>query len=506
MQASKLLGVLVFFPGTLIAVLVPSVMPVTMAGVIAWLVWLTGAVLILISTAEALELVELLRFRATGASSVLQPTQLKPFVSLHVPVCAEPPEVVIRTLVVLRDLKYDAYEVLVVDNNTPDEQLWRPVEAFCRGLGPRFRFYHLPQWPGFKAGALNFALQQTSPEATIIGVIDADYEVAPNYLSDLVEHFANEQVGFVQTPQNYRDWRASRFFRMCYWEYWQFFAVGMVLRNHRNAILLHGTMSLIRKDALVRVDGWAEWCLTEDSELGLRLLAAGYRGMYVLRTYGRGLMPFSYHAYKRQRRRWVTGGVQTLMRHWRFFLPWSSRGSHLRLMQKLHYLQGWLPWCRDGVMVSLVPPVTALHLAVLYGSLDLDHLAPLWVGIGIVVLHAVVRQVLIYHVYLARPWSETLGATVAILGLTWTVGTAWLLAWLGVERVFHRTPKRPEAMPRWVAGVRPELLIGTAMLLLGLALLGRFGVQSLGTVAALSAYALLLWASVWTARIASGEL
>ena len=34
-------------------------------------------------------------------------------------------------------------------------------------------------------------------------------------------------------------------------------------------------------------------------------------------------------------------------------------------MQKLHYLQGWLPWCRDSVLVAFMPLVAALNLAVL---------------------------------------------------------------------------------------------------------------------------------------------
>jgi ATP-dependent RNA helicase RhlE len=32
----------------------------------------------------------------------------------------------------------------------------------------------LPKWPGFKAGALNFALTQTAKDAAVIGVIDSE--------------------------------------------------------------------------------------------------------------------------------------------------------------------------------------------------------------------------------------------------------------------------------------------------------------------------------------------
>src|SRR5439155_7776000 len=78
-----------------------------------------------------------------------------PKVSLHVPICSEPPDVVIATLEALARIEYPNFEVLVIDNNTPNEWLWHPVEHWCRA-DARFRFFHLESCPGAKAGALNF--------------------------------------------------------------------------------------------------------------------------------------------------------------------------------------------------------------------------------------------------------------------------------------------------------------------------------------------------------------
>ena len=64
-------------------------------------------------------------------------------------------------------------------------------------------------------------------------------------------------------------------------EYAGFFNIGMVQRNEYNAIIQHGTMTMIRKSALLEVGNWAEWCICEDSELGLRLYEAGYDSVYV---------------------------------------------------------------------------------------------------------------------------------------------------------------------------------------------------------------------------------
>ena len=54
-----------------------------------------------------------------------------PKVSLHLAICNEPPEMVIQTLDALAKLDYPDFEVLVIDNNTKDPAVWRPVQAYC---------------------------------------------------------------------------------------------------------------------------------------------------------------------------------------------------------------------------------------------------------------------------------------------------------------------------------------------------------------------------------------
>ena len=106
-----------------------------------------------------------------------------PKVSIHVPTHNEPPEMVIQTLNALARLDYPNFEVIVIDNNTKSADLWRPVEAHCAELGERFRFFHFDNMKGFKAGALNYALRETAPDAEIVGVIDSDYIVDRDWLS-----------------------------------------------------------------------------------------------------------------------------------------------------------------------------------------------------------------------------------------------------------------------------------------------------------------------------------
>ena len=479
----------------LAASLVPSTGYGAVGGTLAWLGWLLSVTLLVLAAAEAFELIELAAERDSrdGDEQPGRPA-FQPFVSFHVPICSEPPEVVAQTLMSLRALRYEQFEVLVIDNNTADEALWRPVERLCLHLGPRFRFFHLARWPGYKAGALNFALAHTSPEACVVGVVDSDYEVAADFPASLAAHFADDRIGFVQAPQDYREWEARHFTRMCYWEYWQFFAVSMRLRRPRNAILMHGTMVMVRRSALLGVGGWSEWCLTEDSELGLRLLASGYRGVYSHKTYGRGLVPFSYQAYRRQRQRWVTGGAQAVRRHWRLFLPWSRA---LTASQKMHYLQGWAPWLRDAVFMVAMPLMIVLGVFSVAFAGTPGPLLPLSTAVLTVTTYLAIRQALVYRAHLRRPWADGVGAGLAIFGLVMTVGGAWLRAWLGARVPFHRTPKRPQPTSAGRALASGELVSGVVMAALTLSILLRFGVDGAYAAAGPGAYVVLFLASAY---------
>jgi cellulose synthase/poly-beta-1,6-N-acetylglucosamine synthase-like glycosyltransferase len=270
-----------------------------------------------------------------------------PMVSLQVPAYNEPVEVVEKTLNSLAGLNYPDFEVLVVDNNTPLQETWRPLEEICRKLGPNFHCLHLEQWPGYKSGALNFAVTQTDPRAEIIGIIDADYEVDPNFLRELVPAFADPQVAFVQTPQDYSDSKGDIFSESTYHGYKYFFEVSMPSRNERNAIIFAGTMGLIRKSVLEEIGGWDEWCITEDAEASLRILKRGYRSLYINHSFGSGMMPINFEGLKKQRFRWCFGGIQILKKHWEALMPWAhwvDPQNKLTLAQRYYYLVGGLGW------------------------------------------------------------------------------------------------------------------------------------------------------------------
>ncbi len=376
-----------------------------------------------------------------------------PRVSLHVPAYNEPPEMVKETLDALAKLDYPNYEVIVIDDNTTDPSLWKPVEEHCATLG--FRFFHLENWPGFKSGALNFALRETDPDAEIVGVVDSDYIVSPDWLRSCVGLFRSPSVAFVQSPQDYRGVSLEdRYAVACYNAYQYFFKVSMASRNEHNGIIFAGTMGLVRRRALEEVGGWDEWCITEDAELSLRLLGAGHEGYYVDRSFGRGLMPLNFEGLKKQRFRWAFGGMQILRLHWRALVPWPSRRDAARgltLAQKWDYLIGGLQWLNDpvtfGFTILLLLGSASLLLA---HSLFIQPLAGAVLVVPFLfVFMGVSRFLWALRRRLGCSLRDAASAFTILLSLTWVVTLACVLGLVKERGVFLRTPKARAGADRW---------------------------------------------------------
>jgi exo-beta-1,3-glucanase (GH17 family)/cellulose synthase/poly-beta-1,6-N-acetylglucosamine synthase-like glycosyltransferase len=390
-----------------------------------------------------------------------------PKVSIHIPAYREPPEMLKQTLDAVARLQYPNFECVVVINNTPDPALWRPIEEHCKTLGERFKFLREDNLTGFKAGALRLALNRTAEDAEIIGVLDADYVVEPDWLKDLVPVFADAKVGMVQAPQDHRDGARSAMHNAMNGEYAGFFDIGMVQRNEKNAMISHGTMCLIRRSALLAAGNWSSDTICEDTDLGLTILELGFAALYTNRRYGHGLLPDSYLAYKRQRDRWAYGGFQIMKKHWRRFLPGRSL---LTREQKKEFLLGWLSWLGAesvGVVVALlnliwVPFVAIVGIAIPDKILTL----PIMAAFAVSVLHFVS----LYRLRVRIPAGQMLGAVFAAMGLQWTVARAVGIGIVKDGLPFVRTSKggagkRSTNFPAFWEAVIGTLLVGSAVFL-----------------------------------------
>ncbi len=390
-----------------------------------------------------------------------------PKVSIHVPAYAEPPEMLKQTLDAVARLDYPNFECVVIINNTPDPTFWQPIQDHCRALGERFKFVNAEKVEGFKAGALRIAMERTAADAEIIGIIDADYVVEPDWLKDLVPVFADPRVGLVQAPQDHRDGDRSLMHYLMNGEYAGFFDIGMVQRNEANAIIVHGTMCLLRRAAMDMVGGWSRDTICEDTDLGLAIIEHGWVTHYTNRRYGHGLLPDTYEAFKKQRHRWAYGGFQIVKKHWRRFLPGASR---LTPDQRREFALGWLNWLGAeslGVLVAIlnliwVPIVAFADIAIPDKILTLPIIAAFVVSL----LHFAV----LYRLRVPVKWGQMLGAMIAAMSVQWTVSRAVANGLITEHLAFARTSKGGlsrmsiEFQAFWEAVIGVLLLVGAAVL------------------------------------------
>ena len=400
----------------------------------------------------------------------------RPKVSIHVPCYNEPPEMVKQTLDALAALDYPDYEVLIIDNNTKDPAVWEPVRDYCETLGPRFKFFHVSPLAGFKGGALNYLIPHTAKDAEVIAVIDSDYCVSPNWLKHMVPHFADPKIAVVQSPQDYRDQNESTFKKLCYAEYKGFFHIGMVTRNDRDAIIQHGTMTMTRRSVLEEL-GWADWCICEDAELGLRVFEKGLSAAYYHDSYGKGLMPDTFIDFKKQRFRWAYGAIQIIKRHTASLL--RGKDTELTRGQRYHFLAGWLPWVADGMNIFFTVGALLWSAAMIIVPTRVD--PPLLIfAIPPLALFVfkVGKIIFLYRRAVGVNLKDAFCAALAGLALSHTIAKAVLYGFFTSSIPFFRTPKNADNHGFWVAisEAREEMFI---MLLLWGAALGIYLVQGL---------------------------
>jgi cellulose synthase/poly-beta-1,6-N-acetylglucosamine synthase-like glycosyltransferase len=245
-------------------------------------------------------------------------------------------------------------------------------------------------------------------------------------------------------------------------EYAGFFDIGMVERNEVNAIIVHGTMCLIRRTAMEAAGGWSSDTICEDSDLGLTIMELGWRANYTNRRYGWGLLPQDYQAFRVQRARWAAGAVQIVKKHWRRFLPGNSQLDH---EQKREFLLGWLNWfgaesvAVGAVLLNLIwAPFVALDVVVIPDVL-------LTFPIIAAFLVSLIHFACAYRMRVAVSYWQMLGAMIVFMSVQWTVASAAFKAALpSSTSFFHRTRKGGSGIVTTRVLAMPEMWLGSLLL------------------------------------------
>jgi cellulose synthase/poly-beta-1,6-N-acetylglucosamine synthase-like glycosyltransferase len=392
----------------------------------------------------------------------------RPKVAFEVPVFNEPFEMVRQTVLhlVQQDYPRDRFTVVVADDST-DLKTRGPLASFCAGVGAMY--VTRPGRGGYKAGALNHATRQLPPDVKFIAVIDADYWVDPDYLRSVVGYFVDPTLSFVQTPQDYRNIEESFLTRQYKRAEAYFYHAIMPSRNEQSAIIFCGTMGMLRRRALEDVGGFAEDQICEDAEISVRLAAAGWDSLYVDRSFGKGLMPAVFDAYKKQFHRWAFGNVRIF-----FSRAWLILGSRMSFRQKFDFLVSNLHWF-DGFFVTTIAMVLLyLGLGPLLGYDAVTHHQRELALLALVPAFLMVDGIVRLHLVLRRAGKTRLRETLLVQGMWFAIKftnlTAAAKCMLGFRSPFVRTSKdsgrrlgRFRALFRALRITKMESLIGLAL-------------------------------------------
>lgn len=347
-----------------------------------------------------------------------------PWVDVLVPSYGEPPELIESCLRACLDLDYPRFQVWLLDDSGRPE-----LRQCCRRLG--VRYLTRQDRSHAKAGNLNHALPHLRGE--LIAVFDADVMPLRGFLRRTAPLFDDPRLGFVQTPQTYRN--ADPVMRNLALERWlmpdeeSFYRWIEPCREAVGAVVCAGTSFVMRRDALVRVGGFETGTPSEDLATGIRITAAGFRNRYLPEKLSSGLAPLTAAAMARQRCRWASGTLQVLRTGAN---PLTIPGLHP--LQRLAYLEGIVHW---------LMPVPQLLLALMPLSLGVLGVAPLRLSGEGLLLHALpfaLAQLLLIRWLSAQSRTALLPELYRWIFLLPLAGTV-LLTLFGRPQRFRVTPK-----------------------------------------------------------------
>lgn len=273
------------------------------------------------------------------------PTTKTYTVDIFTTFCAgEPYQMIVETLNALQAITYPHTTYLCDEAN----------DAYLKGVCQKLGVNHITRTDktDAKAGNINNALKYSTGELCV--VLDPDHVPFPEFLDDIVSHFNDPGIGFVQIVQAYRNHDQTLIAKGAAQQTYQFYGPMMMCMNSYGTVLAIGANCTFRRSALDSIGGHAAG-LAEDMHTAIQLHAKGWKSVYVPRVLARGLVPATLSAYYKQQLKWSRGVAEIAV------TSYPKLFSKLTWKQRLHY--GLIPlYYLAGILylVNFLMPVISL--------------------------------------------------------------------------------------------------------------------------------------------------
>ncbi|KAI3648393.1 hypothetical protein MP228_006247 [Amoeboaphelidium protococcarum] len=231
-----------------------------------------------------------------------------------------------------------------------------------------------PHRNGFKAGAMNEAMNYFPPDTRFIAIFDADFLPQPKFFLKTIPYMmANNNAAFVQTCWIYTNPKESLLTRMQEISLnFHFFCEQEMRFRTKKFFNFNGTAGVWRLKALVGSGGWHTDTLVEDMDLSLRAYADGWDFIFLKDVKCLNEIPPTFQAYRGQQHRWTSGPMQVLKKAFKtvylsrklsmvdkIFCLWFFLRNYVHIINFLYFLI-LIP------MMIWIPRVTLYEWAVIY--------------------------------------------------------------------------------------------------------------------------------------------
>lgn len=265
-------------------------------------------------------------------------TDFFPTVDIFITVAGEPVELVQRTIQAAKEILYPNKTIYVLnDGFVAKKSNWQEIDKLAEDMG--VHCFTRTVAGGSKAGNINNALKQTKGE--FVAIFDADMLAYSDFLVKTVPYFKDSTIGFVQTPQYYKNYKKNEITAGSWEQQEIFFGPIMVGKNARGAAFICGTNVVIRKLAFYEVGGMVEDNIAEDFLTSMLIHKKKWKSYYTSEVLSEGLAPEDLLSYFKQQLRWARGSLESLFTSNPLFIKGLTMSQRFQyLLSALYYLNG----------------------------------------------------------------------------------------------------------------------------------------------------------------------
>jgi glycosyltransferase XagB len=221
------------------------------------------------------------------------------------------------TIKAVSDIDYpeELKEVIILCRND-DENTITTVNKAINSIGKKnIRLVIYDDLPINKPHCLNVGLANSKKQ--VVTVFDAEDQPHQDIYNIVNTLMTSEQVDVVQSGVQLMNYRSHWFSSINVLEYFFWFKSGLHFFSRiGNVTPLGGNTVFFKKECLQKVNGWDEKCLTEDTDIGFRLVSSGAktRIVYDVQHVTKEETPDSMGAFIKQRTRWNHGYLQIIFK------------------------------------------------------------------------------------------------------------------------------------------------------------------------------------------------